>query len=89
MDSAKCIKLFANMNDDTLYLKQEIVPNDIPFIAIPTTAGTGSEATKCAIIYYQGEKLTVTDDSSIPSFTLFDPSALKTLRLYQKNFFVS
>ena len=84
MDTAKCIKMFARMNDDKEYLKQEIIPNDIPFIAVPTTAGTGSEATRYAIIYYNGEKTTVTHESCIPSVVLFDPSVLKTLSLYQK-----
>lgn len=84
MDVAKCVKLFAKMPDDRDYVLQDIVPNDIPFIAMPTTAGSGSEATKYAIIYYKGEKLTVTHDSCIPSAVIMDASALETLPLYQK-----
>ena len=84
IDVAKCIKLFANMNEDDLYLNQKIVPNDIKLMAIPTTAGTGSEATHFAVIYYQGEKKSISDYSSIPETVLFDESSLKTLPLYQK-----
>lgn len=84
IDVAKCIKLFANMNSDENYLKQEIVPNDIPFMAVPTTAGTGSEATHFAVIYYNGEKQSVADMSSIPELVLFDPSFLESLPTYQK-----
>lgn len=84
MDVAKCIKLFCNMNDSVHYLKQEIVPNDIFFLAIPTTAGTGSEATRYAVIYFEGAKQSITDDSCIPSFVLLDSSVLKTLPVYQK-----
>lgn len=84
MDVAKCIKLYANMDSSENYLKQTIAANDIPLLAIPTTAGTGSEATRYAVIYYNGEKQSVADYSCIPSVVLFDASALKTLPLYQK-----
>ncbi len=84
IDVAKCVKLYSNMDDGELYLKQKIVPNAVPLMAMPTTAGTGSEATRYAVVYYQGEKQSVTDESCIPSTVLFDASALKTLPLYQK-----
>lgn len=84
MDVAKCIKLYSNMNNDENYLKQKIVPNDVPLIAVPTTAGTGSEATRYAVIYYEGEKQSIVDYSCIPSIVLFDISVLETLPLYQK-----
>lgn len=84
IDVAKCIKLYSNMDPDQNYLKQEIVPNDIKLLAVPTTAGTGSEATRYAAIYYQGAKQSVTDYSAIPSTVIVDASVLKTLPEYQK-----
>ncbi|MCM1203843.1 MAG: phosphonoacetaldehyde reductase [Bacteroidales bacterium] len=84
MDVAKCIKLYANMDSHIPYLEQSIVPNDILLAAVPTTSGTGSEATKFAVIYHQGEKQSVSDDSAVPSAVLMDASLLKTLPLYQK-----
>jgi len=84
MDVAKCIKLFANMDPAQNYLRQPVVPNDIPLVAVPTTAGTGSEATRFAVIYYQGEKQSVADESCLPDAVLLDASALKTLPEYQK-----
>ena len=84
LDVAKCIKIFSTMDDSINYLQQEIVPNDIELIAVPTTAGTGSEATRYAVIYYNGEKQSVTSESFIPSVVLFDSSTLKTLPEYQK-----
>lgn len=84
MDVAKCIKLYSNMDPSINYLKQTIVPNNIPFLAIPTTAGTGSEATRFAVIYYNGAKQSVNDLSCIPTTVLFDSSAIKTLPEYQR-----
>lgn len=84
MDVAKCIKLYADMDHTRSYLKQMIVPNDIDLIAVPTTAGTGSEATRFAVIYYNGEKQSVSDYSCIPSVVVLDPSVLETLPAYQK-----
>ena len=84
MDVAKCIKLYVEMPTDTDYVFQDIVPNNIPLLAMPTTAGTGSEATRYAVIYYKGEKQSVTHDSIIPSTVVMDVSVLETLPIYQK-----
>lgn len=84
IDVAKCIKLFAFMDQNMNFLRQKIVPNKIPLFAMPTTAGTGSEATKFAVIYYKGEKQSVSDDSCIPDTILLDANTLYTLPLYQK-----
>lgn len=84
IDLAKCVKLYANMNDDKEYIEQEIIPNDIPLTAVPTTAGTGSEATRYAVIYFKGSKQSVTHTSCIPSTVIFDASALETLPDYQR-----
>lgn len=84
MDVAKCIKLYSNMDHTRNYLKQTIVPNEIELMAVPTTAGTGSEATRFAVIYYEGEKQSISDLSCIPSAVLVDPTVLETLPEYQK-----
>ena len=84
IDVAKCIKLFSNMDPDKNFLKQEIKANDIPFLAAPTTAGTGSEATRFAVIYYNGSKQSVNHESIIPKTVLMDSSLLNTLPLYQR-----
>lgn len=87
IDVAKCIKLYSNLpgdGEDGSWLKAENIPNDIPFLAMPTTAGTGSEATRYAVVYYKGSKQSITSESFIPETVLMDPNALKTLPLYQK-----
>ena len=87
MDVAKCIKLYSHVDgngENGAYLTSEPVLNDVPFLAMPTTAGTGSEATRYAVVYYDGKKQSVTSESFIPETVLMDPGALKTLPLYQK-----
>lgn len=87
MDVAKCIKLYGNLpgnGENGSWLTAEYVPDNIPFLAMPTTAGTGSEATRYAVIYYEGKKQSVTSESFIPDTVLMDPETLITLPLYQK-----
>ena len=84
MDVAKCVKLFSSMDSSRNFLEQTPVPNTLPFLAVPTTAGTGSEATRFAVIYYKGEKQSITDVSLIPSAVLFQEKFLETLPEYQK-----
>ncbi len=87
MDVAKCIKLYSNLpgdGSDGAWLKAEIESSNIPFLAMPTTSGTGSEATRFAVIYYNGAKQSISDYSCIPGTVLMDTSVLKTLPDYQK-----
>ena len=84
MDVAKCIKLYAPMSDDICYLKQPYADSGIPLIALPTTAGTGSESTRFAVIYHNGEKQSVHHDSILPNYAVLDPVVLYTLPAYQK-----
>lgn len=84
LDVAKCIKLYSQMDKDKLFLEQEYKDTGVELIAIPTTAGTGSESTRYAVIYYDGKKQSVTHDSIIPDVTILEPKVLKTLPVYQK-----
>ena len=91
IDVAKCIKLAVLAEDGNAAIIPPLVSTRVacdgaklPFIAIPTTAGTGSESTHNAVMYYEGAKQTVTNDGVLPDFAILDPSVLKTLPLYQK-----
>lgn len=84
LDVAKCIKLYCQMDKDKLYLEQEYKDTGVKLIAIPTTAGTGSESTRYAVIYYDGKKQSVTHNSIIPDVAILEHKVLKTLPVYQK-----
>lgn len=84
IDVAKCIKLYCKMPEDEMFLNQPYQDSGIKLIAVPTTAGTGSESTRFAVIYYEGRKQSVTHDSIIPDYAILEPCVLKTLPLYQK-----
>ncbi len=84
IDVAKCIKLFSGLDDSRLYLEQDWRTNDVLLLAVPTTSGTGSESTRYAVIYYRGEKQSITHGSIVPRYALLDPRNLVTLPLYQK-----
>ena len=91
IDVAKCIKLAVLAKEGNAAIIPPLVsqrlPIDgtkIPFVAIPTTAGTGSESTHNAVMYYEGAKQTVTNDGVLPDYAVLEPSVLKTLPLYQK-----
>ena len=84
IDVAKCIKLYSNMNEDICFLEQEYADSGVPIVAIPTTAGTGSESTRFAVIYYKGNKQSVAHESIVPDYAVLDSSLLKSLPVYQK-----
>lgn len=84
MDVAKCIKAFCTMPTNNNYLKQSIKENDVGLLVVPTTAGTGSEATRYAVIYYNGEKQSITSEYIVPQVVLLDDNNLIGLSEYQR-----
>lgn len=74
IDVAKCVK----------YFSQTPERDDIGLTAIPTTAGTGSEATRFAVVYKQGKKQSIDHESIVPDAVILDGGYLKGLPEYQK-----
>jgi alcohol dehydrogenase class IV len=54
-----------------------------PFVAIPTTAGAGSEATHFAVVYANNLKYSIADKNLTPDVVLIDHSFLKSQSKYQ------
>lgn len=84
IDVAKCIKAYAFLECDGCCLGKAISDNKIKILAVPTTAGTGSESTHFAVIYYQGKKESVCHESLLPEYIILDGKFLESLPLYQR-----
>ena len=82
MDVAKAVGVVAKYGGSiTEYEGGGKVPVDIiPLIAIPTTAGTGSEVTAFSVItdHSRNYKLTVFSYKLIPAYAILDPELLTT-----------
>ena len=84
IDFAKSIAIFSqnsNLMSDCLVKNYEIANEGLPVIAIPTTAGTGSEVTQYASIVHEGlkKKISLTHDFCRPRIAVVDPSLTLTL----------
>ncbi len=84
VDVAKCVKLYCKMDPARNYLEQDPADTGVPLIAMPTTAGTGSESTRFAVIYKDGVKQSVTHESIRPDVAVLEPAVLEKLPPYQR-----
>ena len=76
IDLAKLIAILASQSapfGEIIAGKAPIADCTVPIVAIPTTAGTGSEATHFAVVYRDGKKHSVAHSSILPDFAIVDP----------------
>lgn len=88
IDVAKVIKALDGAPRHCLFDDGVLV--DIPdydslaHVAIPTTAGAGSESTHFAVVYKDGMKFSVSHDWLLPDIAVLDSDLLESLPSYQK-----
>ena len=80
MDTAKAIKALL-LTGDMARVRSSDLTADVwlPHMAIPGTAGTGSEATPFAVVYVDGRKLSLDHPALLPEAVVLDGSLLTTL----------
>ncbi|MCW8910435.1 MAG: iron-containing alcohol dehydrogenase [Gammaproteobacteria bacterium] len=85
LDAAKAIAGLLKVNRSVMDYLEGVGPElvyqgpSVPFIAVPTTAGTGSEATKNAVLSVQGSdgfKKSFRDDKLVAEYAVIDPDLL-------------
>ena len=70
---------------DTTKLLRGLSSNSpLPFLAVPTTAGTGAEATRFAVYYDNGEKRSADNAGYLPTDQLLIPEFAATQTKYQQ-----
>jgi len=84
IDTAKLLKAFwINPLSLDEYLgsedNRELRPAALPLIAIPSTAGSGSEATRFAVVYKNKKKYSVEHDDLLPNFSVVIPPLLASV----------
>lgn len=82
MDVAKSINSFAANDgkpEDYLQKGKAIEKKGKTLVAIPTTAGSGSEATKFAVIYIDKTKYSLDNVFLIPDYAIIDPQFIMNL----------
>jgi len=84
IDTAKNIKLFAAMDNCNNYLESEKKASNVRHLAIPTTAGTGSESNRNSVLYKEGVKQSIKHESLLPDVAFIIPELIYTLPEYQK-----
>jgi len=86
IDAAKCVSLLSQHDVSASGIvtgQLPIVNRATPIIAIPTTAGTGSEATQFASIYIGKAKFSLEHESILPAVAVVDPVFTMSLPPYQ------
>ena len=86
IDIAKSIKYLSVQQDEIMRIikgesKIENI-SSIPLVVLPTTAGTGSEATHFSVIYIDKNKYSLAHENMKPDYVVLDPSLVISMPRY-------
>jgi alcohol dehydrogenase class IV len=85
MDTAKAVKARLNTGSEEALKSSRLESRTAcPHIAIPGTAGTGSEATQFAVVYVNGKKVSLDHANLRPDGVILDAALLDSLPAYHK-----
>ena len=74
IDTAKSVLAFSENSLQDIFCNNIYIPEKKPFfIAVPTTAGSGSESTHFAVLYVEGKKYSIANNRLIPDAIVLDP----------------
>lgn len=73
IDMAKLIRFFDSYEGSIDVAEFVQVKESLPLIVVPTTAGTGSEATRFAVVYRDHVKYSVDHPAILPEVAIVDP----------------
>lgn len=82
LDMAKLIRIFAAQDVSPLEIimhRRSIQRRGVPLIAIPTTSGSGSQATRFAVVYIDKKKFSVDHEYILPDMAIVDPQLTYSL----------
>ncbi len=85
IDTAKLIKTLAVQKgrpESYIRAERSVETSSIPLVAVPTTSGSGSEATHFAVVYIGGKKYSLAHQSLLPEHIVLDPELTMTLSPY-------
>ena len=87
IDAAKLISTLALSKynyESVIKGKQKIMNKFLPLLVMPTTAGTGSEATSFSVVYLKEEKFSVVSEYLLPDYVIADSLLVQKMPDYLK-----
>ncbi len=79
IDMAKSINALSNKENLEEAVRKNHTDKLAPLVAIPTTSGSGSEATHFAVVYHRGIKYSIASPELLPDYAIIDPLLTLTM----------
>ena len=82
IDTAKLLGSLPKQQHDAFSIitgMEKITPEGTPLVGVPTTSGSGSEATQYSTVYYEKDKYSVCHPSLVPAYVILAPELSSSL----------